>query len=81
MDKTIIYAEMRTLIKNKKNQTRMVKRRCVSMEQALDPKECFIVRDFFRKILRTADLAAKNNTSITETTISRLMIMYRNKAI
>lgn len=68
-------------MKNKKRKRESCNFGSVPMERSLDSRGCFIVRDFFRKLLKAADLADKNNGTVTETAISKLMIMYRNRVI
>lgn len=65
-----------------KKYTRVSLKYCgIPMERALDQRGCDIVRDFFSKVIKAADMAAKNDIEMNGLVISNIMTMYRNRVI
>lgn len=69
------------MVKNKKYSRTSLKYCGIPMEKALDQHGCDIVRDFFGKVLKAAELAAENNIQMNGQAIANLMTMYRNRVI
>lgn len=53
----------------------------VDMSQALDDRGCELVKDFFVKLVRAADMAKKYRLPVNTDVISNLMSMYRAREI
>lgn len=51
------------------------------MSQALDDRGCELVKDFFVKLVRAADMAKKYRLPMNTDVISNLMSMYRAREI
>lgn len=53
----------------------------VDMSLSLDDRGCEIVKDFFAKLVRAADMAKKHRLPMNVDVISNLMSMYRAREI
>ena len=51
------------------------------MSLSLDDRGCEIVKDFFAKLVRAADMAKKHRLPMNVDVISNLMSMYRAREI
>lgn len=68
-------------MKTKKQERTKLKYGGVPMEQALDQRGCDIVRGFLRQLLRSADIADKNNINMSGAAVFNVMKLYRERVI
>ena len=54
---------------------------CIAMEQSLDERGCELVKDFFGKLIRAAEMAREYRLPMNVDVIASLMSMYRAREI
>lgn len=54
---------------------------CIAMDQALDERGCELVKDFFGKLIRAAEMAREYRLPMNVDVIANLMQMYRAREI